>query len=601
MIENNNNSGEIITLEALKNFDVLIRKLKMSLNTQKQFLIELNNKLSSFLKNNKNNEESLLIEELITKLPEIISILGIPFAYHFLNQDNVLIKFLSLYYQQYEEKVSKIFKTCLNIFSFSLYYDYINSLKFELIEIGIIQKIEEYSNKNCNMNPEQVIFENISSMLNKLKQLKDIGIDKDNISKFENDYNDIIKEINNLHTKMKISLAQIEFYEELIKPFGDYLKSMHKNKNNIKEEEKNTELKLSTNDENKNIIKEKDPILDNPLEKRTFFYKDEKIKESRNQMIEFKQFSFPLNQDNRDEIKRHLCSFLNAEGGRLYIGINEKNIVEGIVLDYKRRDIIRNKLINLTFDFYPKCRVDKIFVYFIPIKELKTKIFLPKKYIIKIRIYPGSPEVLYSMTNKGGYYSTIRRNGECIDLDSIEIYNEIIRRDEYRNILNNNDNSYILKENEIKDPEPEINLLDLENDEKNETQKAKPSSTSANNNNNLNNTKKIIIERSINAHKAIKGNAKKNLIIKEGTITIKVTNIDENLPLNEVNKAFNGCKCSSQKFFKTGYGYVNFSNLNDANNCLVNYEGKKLGNKKIKLIIGKMEKNNKFIPMKNQI
>ena len=600
MIEINNNSGEIITLEALKNFDVLIRKLKMSLNTQKQFLIELNNKLSSFLKNNKNNEESLLIEELITKLPEIISILGIPFAYHFLNQDNVLIKFLSLYYQQYEEKVSKIFKTCLNIFSFSLYYDYINSLKFELIEIGIIQKIEEYSNKNCNMNPEQVIFENISSMLNKLKQLKDIGIDKDNISKFENDYNDIIKEINNLHTKMKISLAQIEFYEELIKPFGDYLKSMHKNKNNIKEEEKNTELKLSTNDENKNIIKEKDPILDIPLEKRTFFYKDEKIKESRNQMIEFKQFSFPLNQDNRDEIKRHLCSFLNAEGGRLYIGINEKNTVEGIVLDYKRRDIIRNKLINLTFDFYPKCRVDKIFVYFIPIKELKTKIFLPKKYIIKIRIYPGSPEVLYSMTNKGGYYSTIRRNGECIDLDSIEIYNEIIRRDEYRNILNNNENSYILKENEIKDPEPEINLLDLENDEKNETQKAKPSSISTNNNN-LNNTKKIIIERSINAHKAIKGNAKKNLIIKEGTITIKVTNIDENLPLNEVNKAFNGCKCSSQKFFKTGYGYVNFSNLNDANNCLVNYEGKKLGNKKIKLIIGKMEKNNKFIPMKNQI
>ena len=600
MIEINNNSGEIITLEALKNFDILIRKLKMSLNNQKQFLIELNNKLSSFLKNNKNNEESLLIEELIKKLPEIISILGIPFAYHFLNQDNVLIKFLSLYYQQYEEKVSKIFKTCLNIFSFSLYYDYINSLKFELIEIGIIQKIEEYSNKNCNMNPEQVTFENISSMLNKLKQLKDIGIDKDNISKFENDYNDIIKEINNLHTKMKISLAQIEFYKELIKPFDDYLKSMHKNKNNIKEEEKNTELKLSTNDENKNIIKEKDPILDIPLEKRTFFYKDEKIKESRNQMIEFKQFSFPLNQDNRDEIKRHLCSFLNAEGGRLYIGINEKNIVEGIVLDYKRRDIIRNKLINLTFDFYPKCRVDKIFVYFIPIKELKTKIFLPKKYIIKIRIYPGSPEVLYSMTNKGGYYSTIRRNGECIDLDSIEIYNEIIRRDEYRNILNNNDNSYILKEIEIKDPEPEINLLDLENDEKNETPKAKPSSISSNNNN-LNNTKKIIIERSINAHKAIKGNAKKNLIIKEGTITIKVTNIDENLPLNEVNKAFNGCKCSSQKFFKTGYGYVNFSNLNDANNCLVNYEGKKLGNKKLKLIIGKMEKNNKFIPMKNQI
>ena len=77
-----------------------------------------------------------------------------------------------------------------------------------------------------------------------------------------------------------------------------------------------------------------------------------------------------------------------------------------------------------------------------------------------------------------------------------------------------------------------------------------------------------------------------------------MTNIDEDLPLKEVNKFFNGCKCSSQRFFNTGYGYVNFTNLTDANNCLVNYEGKKLGNKKIKIIIGTMEKNNKFIPIK---
>ena len=34
-----------------------------------------------------------------------------------------------------------------------------------------------------------------------------------------------------------------------------------------------------------------------------------------------------------------------------------------------------------------------------------------------------------------------------------------------------------------------------------------------------------------------------------------------------------------------GYGFLNFSNLSDANNCIALYNGAKLGNKKIKLTI----------------
>ena len=72
-------------------------------------------------------------------------------------------------------------------------------------------------------------------------------------------------------------------------------------------------------------------------------------------------------------------------------------------------------------------------------------------------------------------------------------------------------------------------------------------------------------------------------MVREGTIVIKVSNIDENLAVNDINRFFNGCKCATQKFFKTGYGYLNFSSVNDANNCLLKYDGLKLGNKKIKL------------------
>ena len=576
MFQNKDNSKKelIITLDLLKNQESLIKKLESSLYLQKLFLKDIDNKLSSFLKNKGNNKnETSLIEELLSILPEIISQLGIPFVYHFLNQENILEKFLNLYYDQYDEKVEDIFKTCLNIVSFSLYCDYFNKIKHSLIEIGIIQNKEEYTNKNSDMNPEQIIFERISSMLNELNQLKDIGIDKENISKFEIDYNDVIKEIKNLHNKMNITPAMIEFYQELIKPFGDYLKSMSKTIKNKKKEE-NTNKENINNNNDENIIKnnEIDEIKGISLDKRTFFYKDEKIKENRNQVIEFKNYSFPLNEENSDEIKRHLCSFLNSEGGRLYIGIDEKNIVKGITLNYKKRDNLRNSLVNLTYDFYPKCRVDKIFVYFIPIKDPKTKNFIQKKYIIKIRVYPGDPQVLYSMTNKGGYHSTIRRNGQCKILNSTEIYEEIIHRDEYKKVLNDEKNQMIMKENEIKDPEPEVNQQDLEDNEIDDIPVFK----------------KIIIEKGNNKNNAQKknnGKPKKN--IKEGPIVVKVTNIDKDLPLNDVNRTFNNCKCSSQHFLKAGYGYLNFSNQIDAENCIVNFDGRKLGNKKIKLSIVK--------------
>lgn len=576
MFQNKDNSKKelIITLDLLKNQESLIKKLESSLYLQKLFLKDIDNKLSSFLKNKGNNKnETSLIEELLSILPEIISQLGIPFVYHFLNQENILEKFLNLYYDQYDEKVEDIFKTCLNIVSFSLYCDYFNKIKHSLIEIGIIQNKEEYTNKNADMNPEQIIFERISSMLNELNQLKDIGIDKENISKFEIDYNDVIKEIKNLHNKMNITPAMIEFYQELIKPFGDYLKSMSKTIKNKKKEE-NTNKENINNNNDENIIKnnEIDEIKGITLDKRTFFYKDEKIKENRNQVIEFKNYSFPLNEENSDEIKRHLCSFLNSEGGRLYIGIDENNIVKGITLNYKKRDNLRNSLVNLTYDFYPKCRVDKIFVYFIPIKDPKTKNFIQKKYIIKIRVYPGDPQVLYSMTNKGGYHSTIRRNGQCKILNSTEIYEEIIHRDEYKKVLNDEKNQMIMKENEIKDPEPEVNQQDLEDNEIDDIPVFK----------------KIIIEKGNNKNNAQKknnGKPKKN--IKEGPIVVKVTNIDKDLPLNDVNRTFNNCKCSSQHFLKAGYGYLNFSNQIDAENCIVNFDGRKLGNKKIKLSIVK--------------
>ena len=235
MIKTKNKSQTItitITLDLLKNIDILIKRLDSSLILQKKFLEEIDNKLSSFLNNkNRNKNEIALIEELLSVLPTIISHLGIPFVYYFLKQKTFLEKFVSLFYDKYEKEVGVIYETCLNIFSFSLYYDYFNKLKHYLLEYGLIQNKEQYTNKNCSMNPEQTLFENISAILNDLTQLKNIGFDKDNINKLESHYNEILKEIKILPTKMDITRTHIEFYQELIKPLGDHIKSVNKNLN----------------------------------------------------------------------------------------------------------------------------------------------------------------------------------------------------------------------------------------------------------------------------------------------------------------------------------------------------------------------------------
>ena len=56
------------------------------------------------------------------------------------------------------------------------------------------------------------------------------------------------------------------------------------------------------------------------------------------------------------------------------------------------------------------------------------------------------------------------------------------------------------------------------------------------------------------------------------------------MPLNEINKYFNRCKCSGRQFYK-GYGFLDFSNINSAKDCVVNCNGERLGNKKISVKI----------------
>ena len=555
----------------IKNHNLLIQKLKESLKLQKQFIKEIEQKLQVLANNEVENKININPDskDFMDEIPFIIKDLGIPFAHNFIHDSNIYFNLLGLYFDKKEKndekfvkKIEMIFEACMDVFQLIVSNDELNKIREYLLDLQIIKEKDKIIDSQTNT---EKLYEDCNILLSDLKTLIEIGKDKEKIEELEKKYKNLAKDIK-IFSK-KSNTAEIEFFNELIQEADDYFKNINLSKPNDKvnklNEDKKNEDKIY-----KDEIVEK--ITYKPLDQRTSFYLDEKIKEKRNEVIEFKNYHFPLTFGNKEEIKQLICGFLNSKGGRLYIGINGQNLVKGVVLNSKARDTSRNELVNLTYDFYPNCRTNKIWVDFIPVKDVKTQKFISKKYIIKVRVYPGDPEFLYSMTSKG-YRSYMRRGDQCLVLNSIEIYNEIKSRDDFKQIKNQ-DNVFI-QEMSIRDPEPEKN----DNEEDYDLSLDLPF-FGVDSNDNLSENVKNIVRKNEKKYPKKKKNNSKN----EGTFIVKIENIDETLPKNVVNRTFNNCRRFRQEIME-GFGFLYFSNLNDANNCIAQYNGYKLGNKNLKL------------------
>ena len=573
MIKNQNikPSSFISQDNQIKNHNLLIQKLKESLKLQKQFIKEIQQKLQVLANNEVENKININpdLKDFMDEIPFIIKDLGIPFAHNFIHDSDIYFNLLGLYFDKKEKndekfvkKIETIFEACMDVFQLIVSNDELNKIREYLLDLQIIKEKDKIIDSQTNT---EKLYEDCNILLSDLKTLIEIGKDKEKIEELEKKYKNLAKDIK-IFSK-KSNPAEIEFFNELIQEADDYFKNINLSKPNDKvnklNEDKKNEDKIY-----KDEIVEK--ITYKPLDQRTSFYLDEKIKEKRNEVIEFKNYHFPLTFGNKEEIKQLICGFLNSKGGRLYLGINGQNLVKGVVLNSKARDTSRNELVNLTYDFYPNCRTNKIWVDFIPVKDAKTQKFISKKYIIKVRVYPGDPEFLYSMTSKG-YRSYMRRGDQCLVLNSIEIYNEIKSRDDFKQIKNQ-DNVFI-QEMSIRDPEPEKN----DNEEDYDLSLDLPF-FGVDSNENLSENVKNIVRKNEKKYPKKKKNNSKN----EGTFIVKIENIDETLPKNVVNRTFNNCRRFRQEIME-GFGFLYFSNLNDANNCIAQYNGYKLGNKNLKL------------------
>ena len=200
-------------------------------------------------------------------------------------------------------------------------------------------------------------------------------------------------------------------------------------------------INISKKPEKKNTL---ELVKEIPLKNRTFFYNKEKLVYGEDKQIEYKNYSFPFTKILKEEIKRQICGFLNSQGGRIFIGINDDKIVNGILINYHQRDTITNDIVNLTYDFYPKCRT-YLDVNFIPIKNINDK-YIENLFVIKIIVSQGEPKQLYSCTTKG-FNSYLRLKGQCICLTAEEIKQELFKREK--------NSDFPINSKEFKDPIPE--------------------------------------------------------------------------------------------------------------------------------------------------
>ena len=365
------NKTSFIQGNSIKDFDSVIPKLRSSLKLQKEFLKEIEQNLQKLIDEEIQNNTNSTLSNFLDSLPYIIEKLGISFVHIFLHNSNIYYNLIGLYFDKKDKndinqikKIILIFQTCIDIFKLIASNDELNQLREYLLEMQIIENKNEII--NSEPRDEEKIYENIYALLNELKGLIEIGKDQDKLEELNNKYLNLKKDIRILSFKNDDGNIQatIEFFNDLLIEIDDYFKKINSLKSDIVEILENKKL---------------EEMINIPLDKRTFFYLDEKIKERKNELIEFRNYSLPLtNKENGEEIMRQICGFLNSRGGRLYLDINNQNIVKGLILNSKARDNSRNSLVNLTCDFYPNCRLDKILVYFIPVKDPRTNEFIPK-------------------------------------------------------------------------------------------------------------------------------------------------------------------------------------------------------------------------------
>ena len=499
------------------------------------------------------------LEITLIQLNQFVNFFRIPFTLLLLDPDIVNFLLNAYYEQLYPDMVVTLMTSVIEVFNFDMCSTSpVAELHKTLLGFGF--KLSSFP-KRTVLKDEEVLFDKLNSIeenLNVLKALPDDDTEEEKKSVLYQ-LDDAIP----LYTKLKNDInthkASLEYFTHFLAKLNEIKAQPHKaiDINDFQSEEANQFSKVQVINVGKNVNQYVSKI---ELKKRTFLYLNEKLSEGESLDVEYKNFFFPFKPFQEEEIREQICGMLNSKGGRIYIGINDEKIVKGIFINYKQRDLVRNKIVNSTYDFFPNCRTKKIEVLFLPVKNFTTNSYRPSLYVIKIIVHQGDTTRLYSLTSKKGYHAMIRLPGQVATLSAQEIEEEIIKRH-----LNPDKP---VEEISFVDPEPEQGY---------------DSAMSGENENSNVNLDYINVNESIPSYsgKRKKGETKK-------TFAVKVSGIPLTENEKSMEKVFANAGAVSMKFFidpkaNKGYGYLNFSTIENANKALVKFNELAIKGKKIEL------------------
>ena len=499
------------------------------------------------------------LELTLIQLNQFVNFFRIPFALLLLDPDIVNFLLNAYYEQLYQTMIVTLMTSVIEIFNFDMCSTSpVAELQKTLIGFGF--KLNSFPKRSV-LKDEEVLFDKLNAIEENLNVLKALPAEDTEEEKQSVLYqlDDAIPLYNKLKNDTNTHKSSIEFFSLLFTKLNEIkaqpLAMIDINDYERKEEKVNQFSIAQVINVGKSVSQFVSKI---ELKKRTFLYLNEKLSEGESLDVEYKNFFFPFKPFQEEEIREQICGMLNSKGGRIYIGINDEKIVKGIFINYKQRDLVRNKIVNSTYEFFPNCRTKKIDVLFLPVKNFLTNLYRPSLYVIKIIVHQGDTTRLYSLTSKRGYNAMIRLPGQVATLSAQEIEEEIIKRHQ--------DPDRPIDESAFVDPEPERGFDGAQGGE------------DGNSNVNLD---YINVNESMPSYsgKRKKGDTKK-------TFAVKVSGIPLTENEKSMEKVFANSGAVSMKFFigpraNKGYGYLNFSNIENANKGIVKFNELTIKGKKI--------------------
>eukprot|EP00331_Platyophrya_macrostoma_P000013 CAMPEP_0176405434 /NCGR_PEP_ID=MMETSP0127-20121128/334_1 /TAXON_ID=938130 /ORGANISM="Platyophrya macrostoma, Strain WH" /LENGTH=293 /DNA_ID=CAMNT_0017784489 /DNA_START=592 /DNA_END=1470 /DNA_ORIENTATION=+ len=245
------------------------------------------------------------------------------------------------------------------------------------------------------------------------------GVQKKNLS-------DLTSEMENAE-KTKKAEEQVD-QKNSTEPTSEHGKMNTPNKEDHHKRDKQSQEEIKANQESENHKNSEETKFDEQssevskqdIHKRTYFIQNEILIPDENESIEYKRYNYPFSEDLEFTLKRTICSFLNKKGGRIYIGVQDRDKkVVGLKLTSKDRDTIRNDVPKLINEFYPKISHEELLrVDFVPVRDENNKP-IPRLVVVKIIVKQGDRDKLYSVTTRF-LQCFMRMDGSSKPLDAEE-------------------------------------------------------------------------------------------------------------------------------------------------------------------------------------